>query len=207
VDGRAILMLAILALLTAVLPLGGTSPSEGPLNGALSRDATERLPDAPYPGGFFGQDETPVVAIENFRFCRQPCRPDSVAYVRTPAGPVPGTDNPRAVVYMQRGAHFTWTYRDDACDLLRCPGHDIRIEDGTAAGRQIGRVSAVTGQKHLSWTIPADAEPESIIRYFCAGHATLGMTGAFQVLPIGVLTVSPPQVGRGPRSAYGGREP
>jgi hypothetical protein len=52
--------------------------------------------------------------------------------------------------------------------------HDIRIEDGTGDGRQIGQVTAEAGHERLSWTIPADAEPESIIRYFCARHGNLG---------------------------------
>lgn len=146
----------------------------------------------PYPGGFFGQAETTVVTVENFRFCVRVCRPDSVAYLRTPAGPVPGSDNPRAVIYMHPGARFTWTYRDRACDLLRCPGHDIRIDDGTAEGRPIGLLTAGPDAQGLGWTIPGDAEPESDIRYFCARHAPLGMTGAFQVLPIRVLSVSYP---------------
>jgi plastocyanin len=107
---------------------------------------------------------------------------------------VPWSDNPRAVVYMQPGAPVTWTYRDPGCDLLRCAGHDIRIEDGTPEGHSIGQVSAETGHDSVAWTIPADAEPERIIRYFCARHATAGMTGAFQVLPIRVLSVSYPQL-------------
>jgi hypothetical protein len=167
-DGEAVLMQAILVLL-ATFGAG-----------------------APYPGGVFGQAGTTVVPVENFRFCTQGCGPDSVGYVRTLAGPVPGTDNPRAVVYMQPGAQFTWTYRDSSCDLLRCTGHDIRIEDGTAEGRQIGRITAEPGHDSLEWTIPADAQAESMIRYFCARHATFGMTGAFEVLPIGVLGVSYP---------------
>jgi len=187
-------MHAILALLLALVPLAGTLSDEGRGGGPLSVSPGELLPEgAPYPGGFFGQAETTVVSVENFRFCRRGCRPDSVAYVRTPAGPVPGSDNPRAVVYMPQGAEFTWTYRDTGCDLLRCAGHDIRIEDGTGDGRQIGLVTAETGHDSLSWTIPADAEPESIIRYFCARHGNVGMTGAFQVLPIRVLSVSYPQ--------------
>lgn len=171
-------MEAIVALLFAVLPLAGV----------------------PYPGGYFGQHETTDVSVQNFRFCVRVCRADSTAYLRTPAGPVPGTDNPRATVYMQQGAPFTWTYRDAGCDILRCAGHDIRIEDGTPAGRQLGLLAADTGHERLSWTIPAGAEPESLIRYFCARHGSFGMTGAFQVLPIGVLTISypphPPTPGR-----------
>jgi hypothetical protein len=187
-------MQAILALLFALVPLGGTFPDQGRVDRPLAKSAGEQLPDkSPYPGGYFGQAETTDVSVENFRFCSRVCRPGSVAYVRTPAGPVPGSDNPRAVVYMQQGARFTWTYRDTGCDLLRCTGHDIRIEDGTADGRQIGLITAETGHESLSWTIPADAVPESIIRYFCARHATFGMTGAFQVLPIRVLSVSYPQ--------------
>jgi plastocyanin len=171
-------MQAILAVLLALAPLGRAMPGE-----------------SPYPGGFFGQDETTDVSVQDFRFCIRVCRGDGMAYVRTPEGPVAGSDNPRAVVYMQPGARFTWTYRDEGCDVLRCGGHDIRIEDGTADGRPIGRVSAEPGHDTLSWTIPADARPESIIRYFCARHASFGMTGAFQVLPIRVLSVSypPPQ--------------
>jgi hypothetical protein len=170
-------MQAILALLLALVPLGATSPDQ-----------------SPYPGGFFGQAETTVVSAENFRFCSRACRADSMAYVRTPAGPVPGTDNPRAVVYMQAGAPLTWAYRDRGCDLLRCTGHDIRIEDGTAGGRRVGELTAETGHDTVDWRIPADAESESIIRYFCARHASIGMTGAFQVLPISLLSVSYPQV-------------
>ncbi len=169
-------MQAILALLLTLVPVGATIPADG----------------APYPGGFFGQGETTVVSVENFRFCTSRCGPESTAYVRTPAGPVPGSDNPRAVVYMQPGAQFTWTYRDTGCDLLGCTGHDIRVEDGTAAGRQIGQVTAETGHDRLSWTIPAGAEPGSIVRYFCGRHGSFGMTGAFQVLPIAVLSLSPP---------------
>jgi hypothetical protein len=130
--------------------------------------------------------------VENFRFCVQDieCRPDWVAYVRTPSGPVPGSDNAWPAVYMHRGDPVTWTYRDTACDRLRCSGHDIRIEDGTAEGRQVGLISGETGHDKLSWTIPADAEPESIIRYFCARHAQFGMTGAFEVLPVRLGGVS-----------------
>ena len=169
-------MHTLVALLFALTPLGWTSP------------------EVPYPGGYFGQAGTTVIAVDNFRFCRQLCRPDSTAYVRSPAGPVPGSDNPRAVVYMQQGAAFTWTYGDTGCDLLHCTGHDIHIEDGTTGGRLLGRVTAETGHDTLSWTIPADAAPESVIRYFCARHAGFGMTGAFQVLPIRVLSVSYPEL-------------
>lgn len=188
-------MQAILALLLALVPLGGTFPDEGPKDRSPAAYAREGLPEeVPYPGGFFGQAETRVVSVENFRFCGHACRADSAAYVRAPAGPVLGSDNPRAVVYMQPGAEFAWTYRDRGCDLLRCPGHDIRLEDGTGDGRRIGLVTAGKDHGRLGWTIPADAEPESLIRYFCARHAGVGMTGAFQVLPIGVLTVSHPRL-------------
>ena len=178
-------MPAILALLLALVPLGGTLQDLGRGAGPPPDDPGEPLPDnVPYPGGFFGQAETTVVSVENFRFCVRVCGPDSVGYLRMPAGPVPGSGNPRAEVYMRQGARFTWTYRDRGCDLLRCTGHDIRIEDGTGDGRRIGLLSAETGYESLSWTIPENAEPESIIRYFCARHCHPGMTGAFQVLPI-----------------------
>lgn len=185
-------MQAILALLLAVVSVGGTSPGGQADGHAVHRDLRD---GAPYPGGFFGQGQTPDVSVENFRFCIRACRPDSVAYLRTSVGPVPGSDNPRAVAYMQPGARFTWTYRDTGCDLLRCAGHDIHIEDGTAAGRRLGQLSAEPGHDSLTWAIPADAEPETMIRYFCARHGNFGMTGAFQVLPIRVLSLSfPPQV-------------
>jgi plastocyanin len=187
-------MQALLALLLALVPVAGTFAAEGRGDRPPASYRSDVLADgAPYPGGFFGDAQTDVVSVENFRFCSGTCRADSVAYVRTPAGPVPGSDNPRAVVYMEPGAEFTWTYRDRACDLLRCTGHDIRLEDGTADGRPIGMVTAEAGHDSLRWTIPADAEPESIIRYFCARHSNVGMTGAFQVLPIRVLSVSYPR--------------
>ncbi|MDQ1567605.1 MAG: hypothetical protein QOF96_2485 [Actinomycetota bacterium] len=187
-------MYAIVALLFTLVPLRAMLPDPGRGDGRQAAYPGGLLSDrSPYPGGFFGQGETAVVSLENFRFCSRVCRADSVAYVRTPAGPVPGSDNPRAVVYMQPGAQLTWTYRDTACDLLGCTGHDIRIEDGTGGGRRIGLVTADTGRDTADWTIPADAEPESIIRYFCARHGSVGMTGAFQVLPIRVLSVSYPQ--------------
>ena|SRR5947207_265472 len=190
-------MEAVLAVLLMLVPLGGASPAVGGGDGPGAGHAGEAPQGVPYPGGFFGQDETVVVSVENFRFCVRICRPDSVAYVRTPVGPLPESDNPRAVVYMQPGARFTWTYRDRGCDLLRCRGHDLRLEDGTADGQRIGQVSGGSGHDRLTWTIPADAAPEAMIRYFCARHAGLGMTGAFQVLPITVLSVSPPAAGRG----------
>jgi hypothetical protein len=187
-------MHAIVALLLTLVPLAGTFPVEGHGDGPLFDHPGVALPDKlPYPGGFFGQAETTVISIENFRFCIRVCQPDSVAYLRTPAGPVPGSDNPRAVVYMQKGAQISWTYHDTGCDLLRCTGHDIRIEDGTAHGRPIGLLAAQTDHQSLSWTIPVDTQPESIIRYFCARHGMFGMTGAFQVLPIRVLSVWYPQ--------------
>jgi hypothetical protein len=186
-------MQVVLAVLLTMIPVGGTFSGEGHRNGSAAVAAGERLPnDVPYPGGVFGRAETKVVSVEDFRFCSDVCRADTVAYARTPAGPVPGSDNPRAVVYMQPEAQFTWTYHDRSCDLLRCSGHDIRVEDGTAEGRQIGLVAAGAGRENLSWAIPADAEPESIIRYFCARHSTVGMTGAFQVLPIGILGIAFP---------------
>jgi hypothetical protein len=187
-------MHAIVALLFTLAPLGAIFSDVGRGDGRVAAYPGGLLPgESPYPGGFFGQAETAVVSVENFRFCSRVCRADSVAYVRTPAGPVPGSDNPRAVVYMQPGARLTWTYRGTPCDVLGCTAHDIRIEDGTGGGRQIGLVTADTGHDSLDWTIPADAEPESIIRYFCARHGSVGMTGAFQVLPIRVLSVSYPQ--------------
>ena len=184
----------LLALLFALVPLGAALP-DGRRGDPPSADHPVQLlaDQSPYPGGYFGQGETTVVSVENLRFCPPGCRADSVAYVRTPTGPVPGSDNPRAVVYMQQGARLTWTYRDTACEVLGCSGHDIRIEDGTGDGREIGVVAAGADHERLSWTIPADAEPESIIRYFCGRHARLGMTGAFQVLPIRLLSVSYPQ--------------
>src|SRR2546423_15187282 len=133
-------MPTIVALLVVRVPLGGTVPDRGryPPHGPRAALLSDW---SPYPGGYFGQAETTEVSVENFRFCSRICRVDSMAYVRTPAGPVPGTDNPRAVVYMQPGAPSTWTYRDRGCDLVRCPGHDIRIEDGTGDGRRIGSLT------------------------------------------------------------------
>jgi len=185
-------MEAILAVLLTLVP-PGPGPMGVRLSGGHPGDRTEQ-PAVPYPGGFFGKDQTALVAIENLRFCVRRCRPDSVAYLRTPAGPVPGSDNPRAVVYMQPGDRLAWTYHDAGCDLVRCAGHDIRLENGTPEGQEVGPVTAEAGHDRLDWTIPADTAAETIIRYFCARHATVGMTGAFQVLPVGVLSVSPPSL-------------
>ena len=81
-------MHAILALLLALVPLAGTLSDEGRGGGRLSVSPGEPLAEgAPYPGGFFGQAETDVVSVENFRFCRRGCRADSVAYVRAAGKP------------------------------------------------------------------------------------------------------------------------
>jgi hypothetical protein len=135
--------------------------------------------------------------VSNFRFCTQaPCLPTSSAYLRGPAGPIAGTDNEEAFLVVAPGDTATWTYRDDACDLARCPGHEVRIEDGTPEGTRVGFMPAVAGEATLTWVVPAGAAPDSVIRYFCRLSPSTGTTtGAFRILPISVLTISYPRLG------------
>jgi hypothetical protein len=172
---RAILALA--AALGLVLPAGG---------------ATGAAAAGPPRGGeiITGPPPTTLLEVSNFRFCRNaPCDPDEQGYVRAPSGPVPGGDNPAARVRILPGGRVTWTYADEACDSLvraplDCPGHQVVLEDGTAAGTAVGALPARSGPVSIEWYVPRDARPGTLLRYFCrvANHAQLGLTGVLEVV-------------------------
>jgi hypothetical protein len=134
---------------------------------------------------------TTLLEVSRFRFCNNaPCDPDNQGYVRGPSGPVPGGDNPAGRIRVVPGRRVTWTYADDACDAfgtppLDCPGHEIRFENGSSEGTApIGFLPARSGSPVVEWTVPLDAKPGSLIRYFCAvkSHYLLGLTGVFEVV-------------------------
>jgi hypothetical protein len=135
---------------------------------------------ADQPGG------TVDLVVSNLRYCREhPCRATDSAYLRGPAGPIPGTDNPAAIVEVAPGENVIWTYRDDACDLIRCAGHEVRFEDGTPQGTvPVGYMPSGPARATITWVVPADASPGSVIRYFCnvETHWKEGLTGGFRVV-------------------------
>ncbi|TMD89834.1 MAG: hypothetical protein E6I76_20120 [Chloroflexi bacterium] len=85
---------------------------------------------------------TTLLEVSRFRYCNNaPCDPDAQGYVRGPSGPVPGADNPAGFIRVIPGRRITWTYADDACDAfatppLDCPGHEVRLENGTPQGSE-----------------------------------------------------------------------
>ena len=130
--------------------------------------------------------ETKLV-VSNFRYCPQaPCEAGDYAYLRGPTGPVSGTDNTAAVVEVAPGDTVTWSYHDEICDLTACPGHEVRFENGTMAGSvPVGFMAAGPhGESTISWTVPADAKPGTVVRYFCdvQTHWKEGLTGAFRIV-------------------------
>jgi hypothetical protein len=76
---------------------------------------------------------------------------------------------------------------------LGCTGHTVTLEDGTTGGRRIGFLAARQGPHTISWVVPRDATPGSVIRYFCnvrdeympggMPHWLVGMTGGFTIVP------------------------
>ncbi|HEY2834245.1 MAG TPA: hypothetical protein VGJ14_17605 [Sporichthyaceae bacterium] len=129
--------------------------------------------------------DTVNLDMSNFRFCRQaPCLPTTQGYVRNPTGgPVPGSDNPAAIIDVPSGATVVWTYRDSACDAFSiCPGHMIMIENGTPDGQQIGMAAARKGPTTVSYKV-TDA-PGTLIHYFCNinRHDQFGQTGILRVI-------------------------
>lgn len=123
--------------------------------------------------------------ISNFRYCAAaPCLPTAQGYVRNPTGgPVPGTDNPAAIIDVPAGSTVVWTYRDTTCDAFEmCPGHDVMIEDGTAEGRHIGMAKARSGETTITYKVTE--APGTLIRYFCNinGHDQFGQTAILRVV-------------------------
>jgi hypothetical protein len=122
--------------------------------------------------------------MSNFRFCRQaPCLPSDQGYLRNPTGgPVPGSDNPTAIIDVPSGATVVWTYRDSMCDAFSvCPGHMVMIENGTPDGQQVGMTPARQGPKTVSYRVTEP--PGTLIHYFCNvnHHDQFGQTGILRV--------------------------
>ena len=123
------------------------------------------------------------------RYARRRAAPADQGYVRTKNGPVPGTDNPGAVVDVPAGATVTWTYRDagpGSCDFFQqCPGHNVRIENGSEKGTGVGFTKSRSGAGVITTTI--DQPVGTLIRYFCSvnDHYQLGMTGLLRVVAAG----------------------
>jgi hypothetical protein len=142
------------------------------------------LPGAQRPASAAG---TVDLTMSNFHYCAaQTCSPADQGYLRTSNGPVAGADNPHGIVDVPAGATVRWVYRDvgpGSCDFFQqCPGHNVRIEDGTAEGTRVGGVKARSGELAIVTTITAP--PGTLIRYFCSinNHWQEGMTGILRVV-------------------------
>jgi plastocyanin len=131
---------------------------------------------------------TVEVTMSNFRYCTTPtCSPADVGYLRLSSGPVAGTDNPNGIVDVPEGGTVQWVYRDagpGSCDFFgaRCPGHNVRFEDGTPEGTKVGAARSNSGPTTITATITQKAG--TLIRYFCSvnGHYQMGMTGILRVV-------------------------
>jgi plastocyanin len=132
-------------------------------------------------------DSTVDLTMSNFRYCATPsCSPADQGYVRLSSGPVAGSDNPNSIVDVAEGSTVQWVYRDvgpGSCDFFaeRCPGHNVRFEDGTPEGQKIGSARSRSGPTAITATITQ--KPGTLIRYFCSvnGHDRIGMTGILRV--------------------------
>jgi plastocyanin len=130
--------------------------------------------------------QTVELTMSNFRYCAaKSCTPADQGYLRTKSGPVPGVDNPAAIVDVPEGASVRWVYRDagpGSCDSFeQCPGHNVVFEDGSAKGKGLGFVHSRSGEATIVTTI--HEPPGTLIRYFCSvnDHYQLGMTGLLRV--------------------------
>src|ERR1041385_9382307 len=101
--------------------------------------------------------KTVELSMSNFRYCAATtCTPADAGYLRNKSGPVAGADNPHAIVDVPEGATVRWVYRDvgpGSCDSFeQCPGHNVRIEDGTAEGTRVGGAKARSGELAIQTT-------------------------------------------------------
>ncbi len=132
--------------------------------------------------------DTVELTISNSRYCDTPiCSPDDQGYVRTSSGPVAGADNPSAIIDVPEGSTVTWVYRDTgpgSCDFMGegCPGHDVRFEDGSPQGLDMGSAAARSGPTTVTVRISQPAG--TLIRYFCSvdNHYQTGQTGVLRVV-------------------------
>ena len=131
-------------------------------------------------------DSTVEISMSNFRYCTaKTCTPFDAGYLRSDKGPVAGTDNPHGTIDVPAGATVKWVYRDvgpGSCDSFeQCPGHNVRVEDGTAEGTRIGGAKARSGE--LAFTTTVTGQPGTLIHYFCSvnKHWQEGMTGILRI--------------------------
>jgi len=147
------------------------------------------------PAGASTRRPPPVVnlIINHFRYCTTaPCSvTDDEAYVRSPIG---GSlhDNPSAFITLKAGSIVRWTYDDTwtpGCDEFNfgpanCPGHEVRLENGTpGGGKQIGFAAARSSKPQvISWYIPPSYAGRTIY-YFCNinEHWAFGLTGVLKI--------------------------
>jgi hypothetical protein len=147
------------------------------------------------PAGASTRHRSPPVVnlvINGFRFCKTaPCSPLDTAYLRSPLG---GSlfDNKSAFITIKAGSIVRWTYEDTGtpgCDEFKvgpvvCPGHEVRIDNGTAGGgRQIGFAAARSSKTQvISWYIPPSYAGQTI-HYFCNinMHWLFGLTGVLKI--------------------------
>ena len=136
----------------------------------------------------------PVVnlVISNFRFCKAaPCSLTDTAYIRSPGGGAL-QDNKGAFITIKAGSIVRWTYKDTgtpSCNQfnfgpVNCPGHEVRLENGTpGGGKQIGFAAArSTKTEQISWYIPPSYAGQTI-HYFCNinNHWAFGLTGVLVI--------------------------
>jgi hypothetical protein len=130
---------------------------------------------------------TVELTMSYFHYCATAtCSPADQGYVRTSGGPVAGTDNPKGIVDVPEGSIVRWVYRDagpGSCDFFQqCPGHNVRIEDGSTEGTRVGGAKARSGPEFITAAITQ--KPGTLIRYFCSvnNHWQEGMTGIIRVV-------------------------
>ena len=145
------------------------------------------------PAGASTRRPIPVVnlVINHFRYCqRAPCSLiNDEGYIRSPLG---GSLYDNSALTIKAGSIVRWTYEDTGtpgCDQfnfgpVNCPGHEVRLENGTqAGGKQIGFAAARSSKvQTISWYIPPSYAGRSI-HYFCNinNHWAFGLTGVLVI--------------------------
>ena len=101
-------------------------------------------------------------------------------------------DNKQAFITIKAGSIVRWNYKDTGtpgCNQfnfgpVNCPGHEVRLENGTpGGGRQIGFAAARSSKPtSISWYIPPSYAGRTI-HYFCNinNHWAFGLTGVLVI--------------------------
>jgi len=146
------------------------------------------------PAGASTRRRIPVVnlAINSFRYCKTaPCDITDTAYLRSPLGGVL-YENKDAFITIKAGSIVRWTYKDTGtpgCDEfnfgpVNCPGHEVRLENGTPGGGKLIGFAAARSSKlqTISWYIPLNYAGRTI-HYFCSinNHYAFGLTGVLVI--------------------------